>query len=182
MRILYCDTETGGLDAKKHALIQIAGILVENGKEIDSFDLEMSPYKDQTVTPEALAINGYAPTDIVGLPEPAEQFKKLYSFLDKYSNEKMFIAGYNIQFDIDFIIEFFNRNNAKKVFFNMFYLPGIDVMQLALFKLLKNRSMMENFKQGTVAKELGIDFKETELHDAMNDIKLTREIMRRISK
>lgn len=49
-------------------------------------------------------------------------------------------------------------------------------MVLATAYLLDKRPQMENFKQGTVAKTLGIVVDDTKLHDAMYDIDICKAI------
>lgn len=49
-------------------------------------------------------------------------------------------------------------------------------MVLATPYLTAQRSEMENFKQGTVAKALGIQVDDSKLHDAMYDIAICRAI------
>lgn len=49
-------------------------------------------------------------------------------------------------------------------------------MVLATPHLAAIRPQMENFKQGTVAKHLGINVDETRLHDALYDIRICKAI------
>lgn len=50
------------------------------------------------------------------------------------------------------------------------------MMVMATSYLLDKRSEMENFKQGTVAKALGIQIEDSKLHDAMYDIDVCKAI------
>lgn len=49
-------------------------------------------------------------------------------------------------------------------------------MRLAAEYIGDNRVGMPDFKQGSVATKLGIEYVEADLHDALVDIRLTREI------
>lgn len=49
-------------------------------------------------------------------------------------------------------------------------------MVLATPYLSEKRAEMENFKQGTVAKALGINVDDSKLHDALYDIEIYKQI------
>jgi len=55
-------------------------------------------------------------------------------------------------------------------------------MVLAAEHLKERRGLMADFKLKTVAQFLGIEIDESKLHDAVYDIKLTREIYKLITK
>ena len=52
----------------------------------------------------------------------------------------------------------------------------LDVYVLATQKLLKERSKLLDFKLNTVCSYVGITIDDSQLHDAIYDIKLTREL------
>ena len=54
-------------------------------------------------------------------------------------------------------------------------------MVLATPYLAAQRSEMENFKQGTVAKALGIQIDDSKLHDALYDIQVCKAIYNIVS-
>ena len=58
----------------------------------------------------------------------------------------------------------------------------MDVMQFALFRTLQSRSQFENFQLGTVCQAVGIDFNADEAHNALYDIKKTRELLYRLKR
>ena len=78
-------------------------------------------------------------------------------------------------FDNQFLRAWFLQN-GDKYFGSYFWSNSIDVMVLATPYLASQRSQMENFKQGTVAKALGIEIDESRLHDALYDIQVCKSI------
>lgn len=101
----------------------------------------------------------------------------LAKYVDKYNRQdKFFLAGYNnASFDNQFLRAWFVQNEDK-YFGSWFWSNSIDVMVLATPYLAARRAEMENFKQGTVAKFLGIDVDSNRLHDALYDIEICKAI------
>lgn len=51
---------------------------------------------------------------------------------------------------------------------------------LAQAKLINERPSITDFKQGTVAKQLGLAIEEERLHDAMYDIEVCYDIFKKV--
>jgi len=51
---------------------------------------------------------------------------------------------------------------------------------MAAYHFMETRSQFPNFKLMTVAKYIGIEVDESRAHDAMYDIEVTKEILKRI--
>ena len=95
----------------------------------------------------------------------------LSKYVDKFNKkDKFHLVGFNnASFDNAFFRAFFVQN--KDVYFgSWFWSDSIDVMVLASYKLRDVRTELEDFKQKTVAKYLGIQVEEEKLHDAEYDI------------
>ena len=60
MRLAFIDTETTGLDPKKHEIIEIAVLIEEEGKVIDAFQSKIRPQRIEVAEPRALELNGYS--------------------------------------------------------------------------------------------------------------------------
>jgi DNA polymerase III epsilon subunit-like protein len=88
-------------------------------------------------------------------------------------------VGYNARFDADFIRSFFEKC-GDQYFGSWFWFPPIDVMNLALIKLMDKRATMPNFKLATVANVLGLE-PEGRLHEAHADIRLTQQIFNNLT-
>ena len=182
-KFIYLDLETGGLDYKKHPILQLAGI-INVGADHEEFNFKIIPYME--CDNEALEING--------LGEVTEEFEDAYMvynkflrILDKYidkfdKTDKFNLVTYNgHNFDCQFLREFFEYN--KNLYFgSYFFYPSIDMMLLAAYAAIGQRHKLPNFKLGTVARSLGIEVDESNLHDALFDVKLTKEIFNKFKK
>lgn len=181
----FIDLETTGLDPVKHGVIQIAGIIVVDREEKDRFDFTVRPHEMKIVESDALKVNKRTQDEIAGFRSPENVHVNLCDaftwYVDQYEcTDKMFFLGYNVRFDYDFLWQWF-KDCGDKYFGSWFWNPPIDVMQAAIIYLQDRRAQMENFKLATVARELGIEVKEEELHDAMTDIELTKQIWDKVT-
>lgn len=186
LKFFFFDLETTGLDFDTCAIHQIAGEIVVDGKTVESFNLRLRPHDWALIDEEALEVAGVTREQIMEYPESQTVYRELLSMLAKYvdkydKKDKFFLVGYNnAAFDNKFLRAFFERNNDK-YFGSWFWSNSIDVMVVVSLYMINIRADMENFKQSTVAKFLGIQVEEEKLHDAMYDIYLCREILKRVA-
>ncbi len=182
IKLCFIDVETCGLDAKKNGVIQIAGqisFLDDKIEDKESFNYKLRPFPDDIVEDKALEVNGVTKEQIENYPQPQDiyrEFVKLLSaFCDKYNRQdKLFFVGYNARFDYDFMRAWFEKN-GDQYFGSFFFFPPMDVMNIAIFKMIEQRHLLPNFKLETVANHLKVTA-EGDFHDAMKDIIVTKEI------
>lgn len=181
-KIFWVDLETSGLNPQKNGIIQLAYIIDIAGKEKEKGVL-YSNAAGYEIVPEALAVSKTTIEDL-SRPEythPKELYISAKTLLSKYVNpfdkeDKFFIAGYNVAFDINFLRELWLQYNDK--FFNSwFHFGALEVSTILRFaqdcQLLE---LQTNAKLFLVAKLLGIELKEEELHNALADISLTKDV------
>lgn len=181
MKILFFDLETTGTLPGKHGIHQISGQIVIDGDVKEKFDFHVQPNPKAEILDDALAVAGVTREQVLAYPPMGEVHKELVAMLGKYvdqfnKRDKFFLAGYNnASFDDQFFRGFFLQN-GDKYFGSWFWSNPIDVMVLATPFLADQRNQMPNFKQGTVAKTLGIQVDDNKLHDAMYDIEICKYI------
>lgn len=190
-KIIYLDTETTGPDAKRCGIIQLAAILEIDGQEIDTFETRICPRHDLEINAEALAISGTKAEDLQDFPTEGQALHAFRTWMgqhiEKFSKtDKAFFAGYNSPFDVEFVRAWFERN-GDTYFGSWFWSGSIDVMGAALWALRDQRARLPNFKLGTVAKHvLGSRVVELTadvgLHNARTNIRITRELHKRITQ
>ena len=56
MKILFLDTETGGVNPKESALIQLSGIVRIDKKDVEEFNFFIKPFEGSEVNPKALEV------------------------------------------------------------------------------------------------------------------------------
>lgn len=181
MKALFFDLETTGVKHWENGIHQISGILEVDGEIKEKIDIKVQPFNSDKVEDEALAIGNVTRDMLKTYMVPSAAHKEFVDVLQKYVDrfnrfEKYFLIGYNnASFDNQFLRQFFGKNHDK-YFGSYFWSSSIDVMVLAAQHLKERRGEMRDFKLMTVAKELGLKVDEEQLHDAMYDIKLTRQI------
>ena len=187
MILLYLDTETTGLDVSTCSIWQLSGYIGDTAKgTIESFDYKLHPYRGEIITEEAVAKTGVTQEELDTYPPQSEAFTSFLSLISKYVdledwNQRVIPVGYNISFDLDFLRAWFAYNNSTSLFSKNVFFPGIDVMYLASYYLLGERSKMRNFQLSTVYERL-LNKPLSNAHNAMADIDATREILNVIVK
>ncbi len=181
MKLFVYDLETTGVRFWKNGIHQIAGKIIINGEIKEEFDYRVKPYFKALIEDEALKVGGVTRADLESYEDMGAVYKKLTQMLRKYVNpfakkDKYHLVGYNnASFDNNFFRAFFTQC-GDNYFGSFFWSDSIDVFVLASHKLMEERANLENFKQSTVAKYLGIEVDDSKLHDAQYDIDLCLQI------
>lgn len=181
MKLLFFDLETTGTLVNKHGIHQISGMVVIDGEVKETFNLHVQPNPQALIEPAALEVGGVTEAQIKAYPPMGVIYNQFVDMLSKYADrynkkDKFFLVGYNnASFDNQFLRAWFIQN-GDKFFGSWFWANSIDVMVMATPYLADQRADMENFKQGTVAKTLGIAIDDSKLHDALYDIEVCKAI------
>lgn len=185
MKYFFFDTETTGLDPDRCAITQLAGVLF-NGEEKENINIFMRPFPGAQISAEALEAQGQTMSHLEILPDERDGFRGLLSILDKtvdkYNREdKIFIFGWNVGFDVQFLRALFKRN-GNDFFGSYFFTPPIDVMSIAADRLQSVRSKLQNFKLETVYDFIFPEKKGivNKFHDATVDAQATLDIYEKI--
>ena len=185
-KICYVDTETTGTDPDKHGIIQIAMIIEIDGTVVVDREWLVRPHPEVKADLEALAINGRTIAEIKSFPDANQVFgdiqKFLGGFVDQFDRtDKLTPAGYNVKFDLDFLQSFWARCGDDKYFGSWFNWDAVD--PLPLLRYLKFAGLLpplQNLKLATVCDHFGVKLGE-DAHDALADIKATRELVHLLS-
>ncbi len=185
-KILWLDTETTGLNPKKHGLREIGYILVIDGQVVLKDVLQIDPrtYKNKIVEidNQALELSNITIEDFDNYDDSAfafDRFSPILEFIDKEDKNDYFtLAGFNVKFDNDFLREWFYDNDAGADFKNYFHYKVIDVFPLVF--ALKHLGLIdtENDKLKTVCEYFDIPI---DAHNAISDIEATKELYELIS-
>lgn len=188
-KIIWIDTETTGLDPQRHGLIQLGMVMDIDGKIEGEIDLKIQPFPTDTLEISwkdiwlarddqfIIPYNELPVYDVSQYQTPFEQMKKITTFLDKHiskfdKNDKAWVGGYNVGFDIDTLSAFCKK--AEFAFLGSYInWYRIDVLNMLFLESYHSGLVIENYKLETVCKHFGI---EIQAHDAMSDIKATREL------
>jgi len=185
LKILWLDVETTGLDPRRNDVIQIAGILDIDTIPAAEFNYLVQPFDFNTIEEDALKVNGRHVDELRNFDTPGEVHDNITNILGKYIDrydrtDKAFIGGQNPGFDRDFLKEFFVKN-GDKFFGSWFDYHIIDLCGLSIAFHIKDVVNLRDEQTGkisvrleNVAKAFGLEQKQP--HDALDDIRLTRQI------
>lgn len=180
-KVCYVDTETTGLDPEKQDIIEIAMILELNGKEAGELKINCQPHSFENISQEALAVHGYTVENLRSFMPPKAAHKRVVDFLsgccDKFDrNDKYYPAGYNGDFDIRFLSAWFRKcgDNYFGSWFNGKLLDPLPMLRMMDYTGLIS---LPSYKLEAVCDFFGIAI---QAHDALSDVKATREILKQM--
>jgi len=97
-RIAFIDTETTGLVAGRHEVIEVAIITEHEDGTIERWESKVAPQRIEDAHPRALEINGYTPAAWKGAPDASEVASAVAKRL-----KGAVVCGHNVNFDIGFL-------------------------------------------------------------------------------
>ncbi len=176
MRTIYIDTETTGLIKYLHGIISLSYIIDdEEGNTLAKGKIEMNPLTyGAAVTREALEVNGYSLNDIRSFQPAEEAIAQFISVCSEHKDGKYKVIGYNVQFDVGFIQEWFKKLNRGQYGF-LFDYKTVDPFELV--KFLQHEKHIDTGKSqalGSACRYFGIELENA--HDSDDDIRATREM------
>lgn len=183
MKILYFDVETTGTDSTIHNLTQLAGMIEIDGEVVEEFNLDVQPLKFDTISSKALEITGKTVEELRTYPTYPEAYKSFMDIVQKHVNkfdkeDKLYPCGYNVQFDIGFLRQFFLDNNDK-FYGSLMNYKYIDPLGILYYLEYLGAIKLSNYKLSTVCEHFEIPI---DAHDAMSDIRATRELLKLLNK
>lgn len=177
-RLLFIDTETGGLDPGKHSLLSLALVIWEDTEIIDSQELLINDGV-LSVTQDALSVNRI---DLEKHKQSAisssQAIEKIFLFTGKYFTQhtKITLAGHNVHFDADFLKSFLSKNN--KDFRSFFSHRIIDTSSILYYLYLAG-----HIKHRAVSSDEAFDLfgiKVEGRHTALGDAIATAKLFSRL--
>lgn len=128
MILTVLDTETTGLDADIHEIIQIATISYVVSAEGDryitkKFEKKINPERLHTASEKALEVNGFTLEEWKGSPNAIDVLPEVKQIIEGSD----ILVGQNLIFDLKFINEISHRNNVEPPSFP----PYIDTKSIA---------------------------------------------------
>ncbi len=142
-KILFIDTETGGIDPANNSLLALALVVWEESKIKGSTEILINDGV-LNVTEKALEINGIDLTEHKKKAvTPNLAIEKFDSFLKEHfrDDEKITLGGHNITFDVNFLNIFLTRNSYsfQKRFSHRFVDTATILFYLYLTGKIKKR-------------------------------------------
>ena len=180
-KIIFIDTETGGVNPEKAALIQLSGIIRIDKKDVEKFNFYIKPFENSEVTEKALEVQGRTLEELKTdkYVEEKEVYKQCINILDKYIDkydrtDKFIVAGYNVRFDVDILKAFFQRHGNNFLFSYLDSSMLDPLYSIRLLQIAEVLPVLENNKLETWCKHFGIELKA---HDSLEDIEATKKLI-----
>jgi ribonuclease T len=171
------DVETGGFNAQKDALLEIAAVIIridDDGllQPAESHACHVEPFPDANLDPKALAFNGIDPHHPfrMALPEK-EALQKISKPVRKAMKEsgctRAILVGHNAFFDLGFINAAVERTGYKRNPFHPFStFDTVSLAGLAFGQTVLSRSVLA----------AGLEWSNKEAHSAIYDAEKTAEL------
>jgi len=191
--ILYVqDTETTGLIAGVHEIIELSLLRVKSDGSYEQKTWLLKATNPETIQDDALSKNGHKKEDILWQTKFGKENYKLSQDVifeieawineDGMSAHDRVFAGQNPMFDFDHMIALWTKLNAIDTFP---FLTGhnkliIDTKQLALFIDLCLGKKREKYNLGSLVKAFGI--KKGTAHRADEDSRMTADLLIKMIK
>lgn len=189
--LIFFDLETGGPDAKRHPIIQLAAIAVDTSYEpIEAFEAKLRFDKNKA-NAYSLRKNHYHPGVWAReARDPKEVAVEFAAFLRRHaaaaalsSQGKAYqvaqLVAHNAAFDGPFLIAWYERIGI--------YLPArrlvLCTMQLAMWQFANSAAQPPaNFQLATLCELIGVPFHAAKAHDALGDVTATVQLFRALRR
>lgn len=180
-KIFWFDVETTGVNCTTNAIIQLSGIMEFDKEVIEEVNYQIRPFPGAVIEKIALEVNGIKEEDLISFAPYRNVYFSFINFLNKYvdkytKEDKIVLAGYNVGFDEGFLRNFFTMN-GDRYFGSYFAWPKIDVAHVIAEEYVKGLRL-SNFRLGTICEKYGVAISA---HDAMSDIRATRDLYYKIN-
>jgi DNA polymerase III epsilon subunit-like protein len=159
--IYVADTETTGLDARLHDVIELSILRLSTGQQKT---WSLKPTNVETIEPGALRVNGHKREDLcwetkIGKEtylDPNVVLVDVENWLgeDGLPSENRVMCGQNVAFDRDFLQQLWVKCNSKDSF--PFGRRSMDTMMIAFFLDWCKGEMAEGYSLANLAKRYGI--------------------------
>lgn len=170
--LFFLDFETSGLDPARHGIIQVGWIVECDGKITSEQGFDVQLYRGCDVSPNALEITSFTIERCMS-GKPLEMMTAaLRAALAVGFTNKVIPIGHRISFDIGFFREACEKTRDRLDMFVDFR-KQVDILGLAQWLNHIGYIKTENNKLETLCDYYGI---KIEAHDALSDIKATRQL------
>jgi DNA polymerase III epsilon subunit-like protein len=188
-RLVFFDLETGGLDSKRHPIIQLAAVAVDQrGEAIEAFEAKIQ-FDRRRANAYSLRKNHYQPGvwAVEALPQ-REAAHAFAAFLRRHATLPTLSASgqvghvaqlvaHNAAFDGSFLFDWYGKQQI--------YPPArrlvLCTLQLAMWHFTATtKPPPANFKLATLCDYFGVPFHAAAAHEALADVSATVRLFRAI--
>jgi DNA polymerase III epsilon subunit-like protein len=176
--ILFIDTETGGFDAGKNAILTFAAVPIIQGVALLDRGREWKIADPGECNAEALAVNkiDLAKHMAEALP-PADVVRDFNAWAGEWFPAKRWIqlAAHNHPFDAPFVARLWTL--AGQPIRDRFVVHQLCTMSVAKWLQAAGVQYFRSMKLADVCRHYGIEVNEAELHGSLGDAKLGAQLL-----
>lgn len=168
MKLVFLDTETGGINPKVNSLLSIGLVIWEDKKII--FEKEFFLKEEQyNITPKAMEINKLNLDELKKNGIEKNKIKEeITKIIKRNFEDKAILAGHNINFDISFIKTIF----TEEEFMNLFSYRSIDTASIIKYISIKKNINLTSLDDAIKYYNLKIEKRHSALDDAIVTAKI----------
>lgn len=189
-KLIFVDLEVGGPNPKRHPIIQLAAIAVDERLDVlEAFEAKIR-FNPKCANAYSLRKNSYHPgVWAKEAREPQEVAKEFAQFLRRHAAVEVVsskgeayrvaqLVAHHAAFDGSFLSEWFERLGV--------YLPAkrqlLCTLQLALWRFaISGERPPANFQLATLCAHFGVPFHAAKAHDALGDVAATVQLFRALA-
>ena len=176
MRILALDTETGGLDPNRHAIVSLGLAIMEDAEVIASREFRLGMDSKAEYDVKSLEINGISWKSIKEGPDPKQVYVEAARWLDEHDAREIDIVSHNTAFDAAFISQwafkcgYWDRGSSC-------FIPAPELVRGPWWctRRMASRLKLENYKLDTVCSLYKLA-RTGEHHGALEDAVLAGKV------
>lgn len=157
------DTETTGLQPETDRIIELGAVIFEEGKPVRTFSSLVN--SGLFIRPSSQTVNHIDNEALKTAPREPEAYEAFLEFLGGAAKGEILLCAHNAKVDFSFLKKALERVQKHAVFYY------VDTLSLSR----KYLTGMPDYKQGTIAQELGIENEDA--HRASSDAKVCGQIM-----
>ncbi|TGE23915.1 3'-5' exonuclease [Hymenobacter aquaticus] len=183
-KILFLDTETGGLDPEINSLLSVGFIVWQEGKILDGIEILIND-EVLNVSEYALKINKINIADHrKNAFKSVDAINKINEFISKHFSKThhVTLAGHNVGFDVSFLRKFYEINKIS--FKDRFSHRYIDTSSIIKFLYLSGVLDIDVSSSDAAFKyySINVEGRHSALGDATATALLFNNLMREVDK
>lgn len=190
-RLVFFDLETAGIDPKRHPIIQLAAVAIDERLDVlEAFEAKIK-FDPRRANSQSLRKNHYHPgVWATEAREPTKVAQDFAAFLRRHASVNALssqgksyrvaqLVAHNAAFDAPFLSTWFEKLSI--------YLPArrlvLCTMQLALWQFLGTDSEAPaNYQLATLCNHFRIPFHAAAAHDALGDVTATVHLFQALAR
>lgn len=184
-KILFIDTETGGIDPNSTSLLSIGLVAWSNGEILDTKEIFIK-HEVFKITPEAINLNSINLVNFIKTSvSPEIAFNEISNFINSNfvdSIGNIVIGGHNTNFDINFLKKFLSTQNIEfEDYFSHRFVDTASILKFLYYAELLSKDVSSS-DQAFQYFNINIDNRHSALGDAIGTAQLFSKLIQLVKR